>query len=136
MALTSSGKANHNGQQRRLTVQMQFDLPPDDPEIKKASSFVIESNASYPRLPSRLQYFSSWHRAKTAVAWCLHYLQRLKKRKAKLEENADDLVNQQHTSKQSLTAEEMEQAEILIIKAVEVGTFKKEIEMLTSTRAE
>ena len=99
----------------------QFELPPDDPEIKKASSFVIESNASYPELPSRLQYFSSWHRAKTAVAWC---------------QNADDLVNQQHASKQSLTVEEMERAEMLIIKAVQAGTFKKEIEMLTSTRAE
>ena len=54
--------------------ETEFDLSPDDPEIKKAASFVTENSKSYPGLLSRLRYFSSWYRAKVAVAWCLHYL--------------------------------------------------------------
>ena len=58
--------------------EIESELSPKDPEIKRAVSCVTETSNSYPSLLSRLRYFSSWYRAKVAVAWCLRYLDRLK----------------------------------------------------------
>ena len=116
--------------------ETEFDLSPDDPEIKKAASFVTENSKSYPGLLSRLWYFSSWYRAKVAVAWCLRYLHRLKERVVNAKSNdVGDHMGKRHESKPNLTVEELQRAEILIIRVVQSETFDKEIEMLTSTKS-
>ena len=50
-------------------------IPPEDPEIKKISAMTTQSQKRF-SFPDRLRYFSSWHKAKRAVAVCL----RLQKR--------------------------------------------------------
>ena len=116
--------------------EMEFDLPSDDPEVKKVASFVTESKRSYPDLLSRLRYFSSWYRARLAVAWCLRYLQRLKKRIVKDESkaNVDNPVKPREQSKSRPTVEEIKRAEIMIVKVVQSEMFNKEIELLTPTK--
>ena len=116
--------------------ETEFDLSPDDPEIKKAASFVTESIKSYPGLLSRLRYSSSWYRAKVAVAWCLRYLHRLKERVVNAKSNdIGDHMGKRRESKPNLAVEELPRAEILIIRVVQSETFDKEIEMLTSTKS-
>ena len=45
-------------------------LAPDDPKVKKISAMTTQAKECL-SLPERLKYFSSWHRAKRAVAACL-----------------------------------------------------------------
>jgi len=46
-------------------------ISPDDPEVKKNISAITTQTRECFSLPDRLKYFSSWHKAKRAVAVCL-----------------------------------------------------------------
>ena len=55
-------------------------IPPDDPEVKKVSARATQIQD--PKLPSvleRLTHFSSWYRAKKAIAVCLRLQQKFRK---------------------------------------------------------
>ena len=70
------------------------------------------------------------------MAWCLRYLHRLKERVVNAKSNdVGDHMGKRHESKLNLTVEELQRAEILIIRVVQSETFEKEIEMLTSTKS-
>lgn len=57
------------------------ELSYDDPEVKKFQSFSTKSGASnFPSILERLEHFSSWQHAKTAVAICLNFKGMLQKR--------------------------------------------------------
>ena len=62
------------------SVDVVLSIPPEDPEVKKVSARATQTQE--PKLASlreRLTYFSSWHRAKKAIALCLRLQQRLRK---------------------------------------------------------
>ncbi len=118
--------------------ETRFELVPDDPEIKKAVSLVTKTKTSYPSFLSRLQYFSSWYRAKAAVAWCLRYLYRLKKRvdMNQTKENMNSSGSQRRESQPRLTVEDLKLAETLIIKTTQSEAFGQEIHKLTGIKTE
>ena len=47
------------------------EIPADDPEVKRSSVLVTQVRKPWSVL-ERLEYFSSWHHAKKAIAVCLH----------------------------------------------------------------
>ena len=65
-----------------------MDILPEDPEVKKASCFATSTKESW-SLAKALGYFSNWHRAKSAVAVCLRYRQKLLEMIKSLKSEAD-----------------------------------------------
>ena len=65
----------HHGSWKNLDNSKPEPLKLDDKEVKKASSLVMSlmREDQMPNLIQRLEYFSSWFRAKRAVAVCLQY---------------------------------------------------------------
>lgn len=55
-------------------------LSDDDPEVKKNISLATNLEEPFTNLLGRLEYFSDFYRAKRAIALCLHYVQKLKRR--------------------------------------------------------
>ncbi len=74
-------------------------------------------------IPQRLKYFSDWYRARKAIAVCLRLRQRLRCRAAGVQ-------GQEYTNTQPSKVEDLCQAEVEIIKAVQSEAFSKEIELL------
>ena len=112
-----------------------FPLQSDDPELKQKSvkSFACETASSDTfSLLDRLAYFSSWYKAKRAVALCLRYINKLRQhvsngppRKAK---------GTKRPNIHPLTVDEMKEAELLIIKHAQALSFKGEISTLRANR--
>ena len=114
----------------------------DDPEVRKISTMTTQTQESF-TLPERLKYFSSWYRAKRAVAVCLRF-QRRYQTQVKTEEVCPSVPKMTHgahsaKSKQSKTnqyvpvdTQELQNAEVEIIKAVQREVFKEEINLLCS----
>ena len=107
----------------RLQEQdMNTDIDPEDPEVKKekSSSTAFSTGTqlkSFAGLPQRLEYFSSWHRAKKAVALALRYKDILLRRtEAKCAE--------------PVTVEEMKKAEAIIVRKVQEEAFGEEVHSL------
>ena len=64
--------------------EAQKELSSVDPEVKRNVIHMTEATSAKPRfvgLLDRLKYFSSWYRAKRAVAVCLKFIGLLKARK-------------------------------------------------------
>lgn len=57
-----------------------FTLSEDDPEVKSKVALVINTEKTFASLASHLEYFSDYHQAKKAVAFCFLYTQKLKER--------------------------------------------------------
>ncbi|XP_064639582.1 uncharacterized protein LOC135494836 [Lineus longissimus] len=95
-----------------------------DPEIKKmttlATGAVIEADIG---LLPRLQRFSSWYKAKRAVAVCLKFKERLLNRTARF------------STYKPVTAEEIAQAEMLILKTVQAEAYSEEMPILRGIKA-
>ncbi|XP_064629229.1 uncharacterized protein LOC135488521 [Lineus longissimus] len=95
-----------------------------DPEIKKmttlATGAVIEADIG---LLPRLQRFSSWYKAKRAVAVCLRFKERLLNRTARF------------STYKPVTAEEISQAEMLILKTVQAEAYSEEMPILRGIKA-
>ena len=112
-----------------------FPLSPDDPELKRKTveSFACETASSDSfSLLDRLEYFSSWYRAKRAVAVCLRYV-------AKLRQNVSygspkKVKGSQKYNFHPLTVDEMNKAELLIIKHAQAKGFKGEISTLRANK--
>ena len=109
-------------------------LTPDDIELKKARAFA--SNVQeYPSMLERLEYFSSWHRAKKAIVICLGYrsllLQRVRKRK-----QDGDFLNTKKPKEiplpnQPVHVSDLNTAELKMIKFVQNQEFKSELGVLS-----
>lgn len=129
-----------------------FTLSEDDPEVKNKVALVTSTDKSFVSLASRLKYFSDYHRAKKAVALCLLYIQKLKERvksrkPACLEKPSTRIIETRSTSQvastkkvnqpsQSITVAAMQQAESIMIRAVQAIHFDEEIKVLTSANQE
>ncbi len=81
------------------------------------------TEAETPTIVQRLEYFSDWYRARRAIAVCLRLRQRLRHRVAGVQ-------GQEHTNTQPSKVEDLHQAEVEIVKAVQSEAFSKEIELL------
>ena len=97
-----------------------------DPEVKKtrvlSTKALLQTEKS---LDDRLKYFSSWQRARRAIAVCLRFKRQLLERKTKKTEPQNEKKEYQ-----PVDVTEMKVAETVIIKAAQEAEFNKEIKML------
>ena len=103
------------------------DLDPEDEEIKRSkdktdvttnATQVKEATEDFASLPKRLERFSKWHAAKRAVANCLKYTRILRQH----------LQAPQSAAYRSPTVQELQEAEHVILKAVQQEAFPREVE--------
>lgn len=122
-----------------------FSLSEGDPEVKNKVALVTSTDRSFASLANCLKYFSDYHRAKKAVALCLLYIQKLKERlKSRkpmgLDEPAPKIIQTRSTSQaasmkkatlqpQFITIATMQQAEMIMIRAVQAIHFDEEIKV-------
>ena len=107
-------------------------ISPDDPEVKKISALTTQTQECF-SLPDCLKYFSSWHRAKRAVAVCLGV-----QRKYRIGSEGQDMPKTKE-SKQKKTnqyipvnTEELQEAEREIVKSIQREEFQDEIRLVCS----
>ena len=114
-------------------------IPLDDPEVKKVS--VLASQTREPKLTpllERLTYFSSWHRAKRAIAVCLRLQQRFRRTDGNgSQEQANKAMNGKDgtPSYKPVDVQELRSAELQIIKMVQNDAFGDEIRLLEEKKA-
>ena len=110
-------------------LQERFDIPSDDPEVKKAQVHDTHIELTGFDL-TRLDRFSSWYQVKRAIANCLRYKSYLRRRcieRRQRAEQRDDIV---HAVMESMSANLLLQAEKEIIKHVQRDVYKDEIRTL------
>ena len=108
-------------------------IPPDDPEVKKVSARATQIQD--PKLPSvleRLTHFSSWYRAKKAIAVCLRLQQKFRKTagQSQVKERNVKERNKGVTSYNPVDVEALQRAELQIIKMAQSEAFQEEIQLL------
>ena len=123
--------------------ELDLQVEQEDPEVKKTRVSLVTratiGTQSCAGLPERLERFSSWFRAKRAVAVCLSYrrrlLQKVKEQSALPSSYQDELPGAPLT-KVPITAGELREAEKVILISVQSEAFKKEFRLLRSTSVE
>ena len=108
-------------------------LQPDDKEVRKASSFKTFTTTKEPSatLLQRLEYFSSWFRAKRAVAVCLRYRKILLERTRGKQTTVDGVRTRSAANEhRPVDVDELKAAEQEIIRHVQKEAFKEEISKL------
>ena len=108
-------------------------IPPDDPEVKKVSPRATQIQD--PKLPSvleRLTYFSSWYRAKKAIAVCLRLQQKFRKTagQSQVKERNAKERNKGITGYNPVDVKALQRAELQIIKMALSEAFREEIQLL------
>ena len=114
------------------------------PEVKKVTTntTVIEE---YGSMLSRFERFSSWQRLKTAVALCMEYKRRLRKSISTADEKTpvdeSSQINERSCKTESYLAagimvQDLEQAEVEILKIVQRDAFDKEVKTLKESQAQ
>ena len=108
-------------------------IPPDAPEVKKV--FARATQIQDPKLPSvleRLTYFSSWYRAKKAIAVCLRLQQKFRKTagQSQVKERNAKERNKEITSYNPVDVRALQRAELQIIKMAQSEAFREEIQLL------
>ena len=118
-----------------------LDVPsilPNDPELKKVSALATQTPE--PKLPSlveRLSYFSSWHRAKRAIAVCLRLQQRIRGKAAKHPQPKKGCTSKEEiTSYRPVDVQELKHAESQIIKMVQSEAFSEELQLLEEVKGQ
>ena len=113
------------------------DLSEEDPEVKKAITMATMTSKAKDDLPERLEYFSSWFRAKKSIALCMRYIRCLRERvRHKLTQSqAKDPPTETEGNVTlplalPITVQEMERAEVVILKAIQAVAFDSEISQL------
>lgn len=116
-------------------------IPPNDPEVKKVTARATQTQEPL-LLLKRLEYFSSWHRAKRAIAVCL----RLQRKFRKIEDSGSEVsqckqMNGEERKREtstyvSIDVQDLQQAEQYIIKTVQNEMFRDEIQLLRSVNAQ
>ena len=114
-----------------MTEPETFMVDPSDPELKGIQSLSCSTESSEPfSLLERLEYFSSWHCARRAVALCQRFIAKLRQRvseKSKMETSGSQKKGSYNCT---LTVEEIGRAELEIIRHVQAHSFKSEISFL------
>jgi hypothetical protein len=95
------------------------DLSEDDPEVKVTASTIVNDSV----VDVLLARFSTWRKLKTTVAWLLHAKENLKRRLRK-----KDVANSDTSLPKDLTADELDAAEIAIVKYIQKKHFPGHIE--------
>ena len=103
------------------------DLNPHDPELKKVQVMVSQSETVTGFDLARLEVFSDWFRAKRAVATCLRLKSLLQGRLLKKQKSS---IHSDLSEYKSVTVQELDQAEIEIIKQVQAKAFSEELKCL------
>ena len=98
------------------------EVPSDDPEVKAATIKATTSDTRYPSIEERMDRFSSWHKAKRAVAMCTQCVRKLKARVKDLDSKG-----------RKVRVSDLEAAEHLILREVQHTVFKEEIAVLQTT---
>ncbi|XP_078352700.1 uncharacterized protein LOC144637505 [Oculina patagonica] len=116
-----------------LVTKAKVDVPLslEDPEVRKIT--VMSSKSSErPVLLQRIEYFSDWHRAKRAIAFCLLFIQRMKESRRIHKEGKDERLSPEEKNRRGalVNVEDLQRAERMIIKAVQSEEFRDEIEQL------
>ncbi|XP_068756176.1 uncharacterized protein [Montipora capricornis] len=96
-------------------------IPPEDPETKKISAMTTQSQERF-SLPDRLRYFSSWHKAKRAVAACLRLQKKYRPCPSFKASEEDRYV--------PVNMQELQEVETVIVKSVQGEEFQDEISLL------
>lgn len=106
-------------------------LHTEDPEVKKVIVQITHQTHVLPNLLERLVYFSSWTKAMSAVAGCLRFKEILK---GKLKNRSEGITDMDYTTKvapyQPYSVAELQQAEKVIIAALQGKSFSDEIKTL------
>ena len=113
---------------RELDLAMENNHPilDDDPEVK-ANVFLMQTAPSKPfTIAERLEYFSDWHRAKRAIP----VIPRCQRRWRASRSRSDEESAPPAASNGTLTVEDLQQAELVIVQAVQQESFGKEIQAL------
>lgn len=111
-----------------------IDLSPDDPEVKKVQVFATGvRHERIATISERLEYFSDWHRAKRAVAACMKFKASLQQSPKKPLHAAKKTSKEKDTSTyRSPSVDEMRKAEQAILKSLQEEVFPEEIKILKS----
>ncbi|XP_065926161.1 uncharacterized protein [Magallana gigas] len=110
-------------------MELSDEIPVDDPEVKKITVRAVihtrESSDNHVDSVERLlNYHSSWYKLKKGVAWILKIKKKLflrTQRKTQLENQAAETC---------LSAEDLQEAEVAILKFIQIKSFASEIEEL------
>ena len=110
-----------------------IDLSPDDPEVKKVQVFATGvRHERMATISEHLECFSDWHRAKRAVAACIKFKASLRQSPKKPLHAAKKTNIEKDTSTyRSLSVDEMRKAEQAILKSLQ-EVFPEEIKILKS----
>lgn len=114
-------------------------LQADDKEVRKASSFItcMTNKEQFATLHQRLEYFSSWFRAKRSVAMCLRYRKILLERTRGKQAGVDGAKTRSRTHEyHPVDVNELKEAEQEIIRNVQKEAFKEEIGKLKKITAD
>jgi len=121
------------------------EIDPSSPEVRKitANSTIVEEKKD---MLSRLERFSNWQRLKTAIALWMMYKQRLKVSISKAISGSSAKETSQNSDRNSdytscsavvpVMVNDLEQAEIEVIKLVQADAFGKEIKVLKGLQAD
>ena len=105
-------------------------LSDSDPEVKRVTAHNTQTTQKECDLPQRLTRFSTWQRAKKAVALCIRYTKKLRSRVAEKRTNPGlKLVKGTYSPP---TVDELQNAEKTIIGAVQTQAFSEEVELLST----
>ncbi|XP_030844157.1 uncharacterized protein LOC100890944 [Strongylocentrotus purpuratus] len=107
-----------------------FDVKLDDPEVKKAHANVVHGHSKPCTFEiDRLDRFSSWHRAKRAVANCMRLKAHLRRRcrERGLSKSSTTGKTSFHGELQKLTTRELNKAQCEILKTVQRDAFSNEL---------
>ena len=109
-----------------LATENNHPILDDDPEVK-AFVFLTQTAPSKPfTIAERLEYFSDWHRAKRAISVILRYQRRWRASRSRSDEESAPPA----ASNGTLTVEDLHQAKLVIVLAVQQESFGKEIQAL------
>lgn len=109
------------------------EVNPNDPEVKRSQCFTSEAEPiRFASTLDRLLYFSDWHRAKRAVAVCLRFIDKLRHKSVKKSGQVNGSTNRaSRLSKyQRVTVSELQRAETVIIRCVQIDHFSHDIRNL------
>ena len=98
----------------------------EDPEVK-SNVFLTQAAPGKPcTIVERLEYFSDWHRAKRAIVVILRCQKRWKASRSQPDEESEPPA----ASTDTLTVEDLHQAELVIVQAIQQESFAREIQAL------
>ena len=112
-------------------------IPNDDPEVKISVRATQIEELKPSSILERLTYFSSWHRAKRAIAVCLRLQQKFRRVDASVSQDGRRNVKKRDegiASYKLVDVQELRHAELHIIKIVQHEAFPDEMQRLEDVK--